>query len=143
MKNWEKFEKEIVAANGCVGIVDEKIVECFGPYCEQCVFKSVSCSEKRIKWLYSEYEPLKPKLTAREKAFLDEIESNTYIARDKCGALYMYLFYPKKGDTRWSSGHVGDNIRLNAELFPFIRWEDENPWLLSDLRKLKMKEEGE
>lgn len=139
MKNWEKFEKELVAANGYIGIVDGKIVQCYGPYCERCVFKSESCGEKRIKWLYSESEP---ELTAREKAFLDEIECNSpFVARDRSGALYMYpLFCPEKTSINWKPTNCGNYIQLNTELFSFIRWEDEKPWTLSNLKKLKVKE---
>lgn len=112
------------------------IIGCASLRCGKCIF--TNCFVDRLDWLYSEYEPLKPKLTAREKDFLDGTSCGGYIARDGSGALYMYAYYPeKKINGTWDSDVF---IRLNAELFPFIRWEDEEPWSLLDLENLKVKE---
>lgn len=137
MRNWERYEDSVRNTSGCFGVTEEgDIIGCASLRCGKCIFPN--CFVDRLNWLYSEYEPLKPKPTAREKGFLDGTNCGGYIARDGNGALYMYSYYPeKKINGTWDSDVF---IRLNAELFPFIRWEDEEPWSLLDLKNLKVKE---
>lgn len=88
-----------------------------------------------------------PTLTANEKLFLDLIkEEYTYIARDENGLLAIYPRKPEKKSTYWL---LADNPKTARDLytrtldvsFDFIKWEDEEPWLIEDLKKLEVKDE--
>ncbi len=66
-----------------------------------------------------------------------------YIARDKTGYLYVYSVKPDKRDIFWSrkSGEYfcfGNHIDVD---FPMVKWEDDKPWLIGDLKKLEVVEE--
>jgi hypothetical protein len=77
------------------------------------------------------------KLTEAEKTILGNLRcSFNYIARDKDSRLYVYDGKPSKRDDMW----YGDNAQSLYYIFPntflsFIKWEDEEPYLISDLLK--------
>ena len=51
-----------------------------------------------------------------------------WVARDKNGMLFMYLAKPIKFETAWMPASIGTKfIQLNEELFPKVKWEDEEP----------------
>lgn len=51
-----------------------------------------------------------------------------YVARDKCGDLCLFTGRPVKIDEYWlPTKHCFDWIRLDSELFPEVKWEDEEP----------------
>ena len=84
----------------------------------------------------SEYKP-EPVLTAREKGFVECMDDG-WIARDKDEYLHWFEEMPRKGEDWWEyccdeSGCAS----LKEYCFPFITWEDEKPWSVADLRKLK------
>ena len=63
------------------------------------------------------------------------------------GELYIYKRKPKKLEKLWE---YLDNCRRIEEKFfrelsfSFIKWEDREPWLIDDLKKLEIrKEDGE
>lgn len=66
-----------------------------------------------------------------------------YIARDEDRRLFVYKIQPKKGCIHWEC--TCDNcLLLNRQLnivFPMVKWEDEKPWLIEDLKKLEVVEE--
>ena len=48
-----------------------------------------------------------------------------YVARDKDGLLYAYATEPTKGSVVWL--HESDYAWLPRELFPDVKWSDEEP----------------
>ena len=96
------------------------------------------CEIERIKWLMSEYKP-ELVLTQREKHFVEFVQEG-WLARDKYCGIYHYFDKPTKERATWEVDgcavvyldKFGDN------LFPFITWEDEEPWSVEELRKLKV-----
>ena len=88
----------------------------------------------------SKYKP-EPVLTAREKGFVECIDGG-YIARSEKGLLRWSEDKPEKQDERgrWLVDFELENVTLPSKLFPFITWEDEEPWAVEELRKLKVEE---
>lgn len=97
-----------------------------------------------IMKVYSDYtmtellwERKEIKLTEAEKTILGNFRcSFNYIARDEDGRLYVYDGKPSKKVDMWH----GDNVQGLSNIFPntflsFIKWEDEEPYLISDLLK--------
>ena len=84
-------------------------------------------------------------LTEDEKAILRNLPVGyEWIARDESGHLNIFIFKPKKEDEdedAWFKGcwydSSGDDNCLFLEvfdhLFLFIKWEDEEPYLIEDL----------
>ena len=155
MKNREKFAKEIldIACNGGVISVtkDNTVVCCRDMTCEQCLFHKEDfywyhCDDtERIRWSESEYVE-KPTITLREKNFLCSLLSNfKYIARDSNDALYIYYNKPKRNSMdNWivdDNNYYYVSRDVYGNMFDFIKWEDEKPWLIEDLKKLEVKED--
>lgn len=156
MKNREKFAKEIldIACNGGVIAVtkDNKVVCCRDMNCEQCLFHKEDfywyhCDDtERIRWSESEYVE-KPTITLREKNFLYSLLSNCkYIARDSNNNLYIYYDKPRRNfmNKSWitdDSNYFYVSRNMYGNMFDFIKWEDEKPWLIEDLEKLEVKED--
>lgn len=130
--------------------------EVCGKFTHSCIFShcnsddgSGCCVTRKIKWLYEEHVE-KPTITKQEKAFLEICKPECYIARDKSGKLYLYNNKPVKEYNEW---HNYDAYLLNIshynevmfainnedDIFPFIKWEDEEPWKVEDLLKLEVK----
>lgn len=159
MKNREKFAKEIldIACEGRnIAVTKEnKIVYCSEIPCKSCIFddcgkhigRSQSCADRLHKWAESEYKE-KPTITSKEKKFLDLILAKwEYIARDADEKLYAFDLLPSKKGNSWciESGLICNycNIseKLFGKMFDFIKWEDEKPWSIEDLKKLEVKDE--
>lgn len=52
-----------------------------------------------------------------------------WLARDETGVLYLYNGKPEKSKFIvgiWNSKTAGA-VRINSELFPDVKWEDEEP----------------
>lgn len=156
MKNKEKFGKEIIeiACSGhavSVSKVTGKPIACKNNNCKCCVRHndvSICCDEERLKeWAESEYIE-KPVISKRDRAFLDYIkEGYKFIARDENGKLFVYGSKPYK-DKRcncWRSDRRNSPILcLNYNIvFPMVKWEDSEPWLIEDLKKLDVVDECE
>lgn len=76
----------------------------------------------------------KPVLTEDEKVILRNLDKEfKWIARDKCGELYIFFEKPEKDDVVWSSEDDYENVSLFEHLFQFIKWEDTEPYLISEL----------
>ena len=152
MKNKEKFSKEIfdIACRGdsiAITVANNEIVPCGSIECDKCIFKVKEyeeCSNKIKKWCESEYVD-KPKLTSKEKKFLDLLlPKYNYIARDyNTGKLYLYKDKPFKYRTQsWISQPKDFAYELPFDVeFDFIRWTDEEPWSIKNLKKLEVKDE--
>lgn len=156
MKNREKFAKEIldVACKGdTIAVTQENKVVCCGDInCSQCLFGKKDnyvyyCDdEKRMQWSESEYVE-KPTITSREKNFLDLLLPKwKYIERDKNNELYVYQFKSTCNDG--SRDFILNKIiyyripvDMYGNMFAFIKWKDEEPWSIDDLKKLEVKDE--
>lgn len=155
MKNKEKFAKEIfdIACRGdniAITIANNEIVPCESIECEKCIFEArehEECSDKIKKWCELEYIE-KPTLTSREKKFLDILLSKwKYMARGAYKNLYVFDSLPIKGHNGWCIENISmcDYCYISKKLFDnmfnFIKWKDEKPWSIEDLKKLEVKDE--
>lgn len=51
-----------------------------------------------------------------------------WIARDKCGELWLYNIKPRKLLLYWCASGIGLNaLAIDNSLFPEVKWEDEEP----------------
>lgn len=156
MKNREKFAKEIldiVCEGGSLAVTkDNKVVNCDNVNCGQCLlyktddYGSYCDGNSLYRWAESEFVE-KHTITSREKKFLDALLPDfTYIARDGNDRLYIYGKKPIREDK--SESWVSDNSNyycvtrdIFGNMFDFIKWEDEEPWSIEDLKKLEVKDE--
>ena len=153
MKNKEKYEKEIVeiacnAHSVAVNKITGKPEKCVSLGCTKCLFSrdNGSCNsiKKRIEWAESEYIE-KPVISKRDRAFLEYLDKQyEYLARDKTGQLYVHRVKSYKCDGFWMNAGrcfcLDDRINVD---FPMVKWSDEEPWLIEDLKKLEVVEEYE
>ena len=150
MKNKEKFVKEIVEIvfDGSDIAVDKatgKPVHCENIGCPDCMFNGKICSTALKEWAESEYIE-KPVISKRDRAFLEYIGTGiNYITRDMDGGLFIYISKPQKLIDCWeSSGCESDKSLKFFKLdFPMVKWEDSEPWLIEDLKKLEVVEDYE
>lgn len=107
--------------------------------CKNCIFTSLkngkNCLYNRFNWLLSEYkEPVK--LTRFEQDVLKYLIEKTqyrFIVREKSDNIYIYKRKPKKGIGAWDSSTGMLNLNVFINLFPFIKWEDEEPTSIKDV----------
>lgn len=150
MKNKEKFAKEIIdiACNGrdvAVCKSTGKPIDCADIVCSKCSFAVGSCTKLRKEWAESEYIE-KPVISKRDRESLDYIKNNfVYIARDENGSLFVYSEKPIKKSCYYDSiGGVTGSVSFIFDMkLPMIKWEDEEPWSIEDLKKLEVVEEYE
>lgn len=164
MKNREKFAKEIldIACKGeSVAVTrDNKVVCCNDIDCESCIFdscdkhigRSQACYDRVREWAESEYVE-EPTITLREEKFLSLLILKwKYLVRGKDKSLYVFNSLPIKETDGWSQrNYIIENgttcdcyyisKKLFGDMFDFIKWEDEKPWLIEDLEKLEVKED--
>ena len=146
MKNREKFAKEIldIVCKGNRFAVTKlgKIDRCDRIGCAECLFDD-NCAVGLEQWSESEYIE-KPTITSKEKAFLYLLLPKwKYIARDSdYNRLSLYPDKPSKKSTYWSSETKYEN-RIRYDVFnvkfDFVKWEDEEPWSIEDLKKLEVR----
>ncbi|MDO4746459.1 MAG: hypothetical protein Q4B18_07870 [Bacillota bacterium] len=153
--NMERYRSEIEELVGDTegsldgfAVVDGKPKHCMdGTCCNTCdLKKDGDCYTGFIKWLMSEYKP-EPVLTAREKHFVEAI-NNGFIARDKNNNLCWYSVKPlRRIDVPiWKNNRRSFSISISRteifanDMFPFITWEDEEPWSIERLRELKVQD---
>ena len=93
------------------------------------VYKDYTCK----KLLWERKEKPKIKLTEDEKAILRNVpQYYKWIARDGNGVVCLYPDKPHKSKTIWDS--YGALFPFH-HLFQFIKWEDDEPYLIEDLLK--------
>ncbi len=151
MKNREKFAKEIldIACKGNrIAVKHNSDIPCVcnNIECEECLFDLYDdCKEGLENWCESEYVE-KPTITSREKAFLDLLLSKwKYIVRNKDAILYVFDEMPKKESDYWRIKDISglyNHRDIFGDMFAFIKWEDEEPWSIEDLKKLEVKDEN-
>lgn len=156
MKNKEKFAKEILelACEGyglAVSKETGKPARCADIKCSRCAFatgKISSCVGNRKEWAEAEYIE-KPVISKKDKAFLEYLrEEHKYIARDRNNSLYICDKEPYKGKNSgtWTGEFRVNWFNLNCCVsvdFPMVKWSDDKPWLIEDLKKLEVVEEYE
>ena len=78
---------------------------------------------------------VKPKLTHDEIVILRNIDPRyQYITRDENGILYVHDSKPIKYDDQWyNDERFFNNMIVFDHLFQFIKWEDDEPYLISVL----------
>ena len=146
MKNKEKYAKEIIEIACEYGAVNERTGElkgCSEIICEHCLLREMgisSCKEKMKEWLESEYIE-KPVISKKDRTFLEYLNANiNYIARDMDGDLCVYTRKPFKTFDFWKV--VGFEKRKSLQMvdidLPMVKWEDDKPWLIEDLKKLEV-----
>ena len=146
MKNREKYAEELlnVACAGKRAAIDKQTMQirgCEGLSCGNCLFSCGDCDTKLAEWAESEYvEPVK--ISKRDRTFLDYIEGHKYIARDGDGELYVYITKPKKGLWNWADARFKSLAGLDIDL-PMVKWSDDEPWKIEDLKKLEVVDEYE
>lgn len=87
---------------------------------------------KELLWERKE----KPKLTDDEKAILRNISKEyKWIARDESTRLYIFINKPYKTDCIWYAVDRIYDLHVFRHIFKFIKWEDEEPYLIEDLLK--------
>lgn len=153
MTNREKYDEEFLnfacsSYSIAVSKKDGRLKKCEEYNCYDCAFYegNINCYTKRKEWANAEYVE-RTEISEKDRAFLTYIKDNyKYIARDKNGKLYMYEEKPKKDredemwDTIRGSQYNLNGINLNLEM---IKYEDEEPWLIENLKKLEVVEEYE
>ena len=153
MKNKEKYAKEIieiVCDGRILGVnkVTGKPTVCGNISCEECLrYDGHSiCGRKVLReWAESEYIE-KSVISKRDRAFLEYFDTRIcYITRDMDGGLFIYISKPHKLIDCWeSSGCESDKSLKFFKLdFPMVKWEDSEPWLIEDLKKLEVVDEYE
>lgn len=146
MKNKEKYSKNIgeLACDGNDIAVDKrtgKVDSCLYIPCSNCLFNdNKDCDKGRREWAESEY--VKPFVISKsDRMFLDYIkEEYKCIARDKNGELFLYRLTPYKeeGILNWIERNCSClHLKYNVD-FPMVKWEDSEPWLIEDLKKLEV-----
>lgn len=133
MRNWEKYEEELKSVGTTsFGIThyDKKVLNCDDMHCSGCIFNkdnlwgdSRLCGYDKMRWLFKDYEEPQPKLTKKEKAFVDAISNSALqIRRNREGELYLDIGIA--------------SVSLNPDMFPFI----DCGWFrsISDLKKLEV-----
>lgn len=148
MENGEKYAKQIVNAvtkgGYGFGIVAEtnEFKNCNEMPCKKCLFypgDGASCVVKKRAWAKSEYIE-KPEISKKDRAFLEYLDKELkYIARDKNGNLMAYEHVCEKDEDGWllDSGAIKSFFRFCVQ-FPMIKWEDDKPWSIEELKNLEI-----
>lgn len=148
MKNKEKWLKELaeIALKTAPGIaVDVRSGEpreCRKTACRDCAFCGITCNRHALlKWAEEECEE-KTKISRSDRTFLDYIPDDyKYMARDEDGMVYAYEDRPQKGISIWLYDSEPFAIYKVKVDFPMVKWENEEPWLIKDLKKLEVVDE--
>lgn len=75
-------------------------------------------------------------LTDVEKVILQNLDKEyKYIVRDKSSKLFLHEDKPYKLQAIWHNGKKFHEFTAFKHLFQFVKWEDEEPYLIEDLLK--------
>lgn len=144
MKNIEYYKEkilDIVGHGDSVG-VDRNTNEpegCAFLGCENCKLLD-NCNNGLRGWCNEEYIE-KPQITENDKKFLDIVNPKfKYIVKDRDNILCLSMEMPFRGENHWIGVNSCEYISENCfnGLFRFIKWDDEEPWRLDDLKKLEI-----
>ena len=107
-----------------------KIIDDLNEFDIMKVYKDYTCKEL----LWERKEKPQPKLTEDEKVILRNVPKEyKWFARDINDCLYIYENKPEKGISIWEAS--GLPMTTFDHLFQFIKWEDEEPYLIKELLK--------
>ena len=141
MKNWERYESEIRRLNTLAFSKNKNTFGyCENTVCDNCDFETdetADCRQEKINWLYEEVEPI---LTKRERAFCEMFcfADAKWLARHENGLLNLFYIKPHKTKTHWANNSINSMGAIDSAAFPFITWEDKEPWSIADLLKLEV-----
>ena len=114
-------------------------------YDEELIHKSIE-DLNIVEVYHSIWKRDKQTITSDEKVLLENIAKNfKYIARNRDSTLFVYGDKPEKEVgtlnmwLRKPDSYIA-NLAVYIHLFPMVKWEDEEPWLIEDLLKLPVKE---
>ena len=156
MTNREYYKEQIldIACNSGLISIDKttgKLFKCGVFDCDDCLFNVIKCEDQIKEWANTEHIE-NPQLTKNEKLFLSLLQEKwKYIARDMDDSLLLYASKPIKHIDIWgvydSDGTNIDALSIDTLLlddckFTMVKWRDENPWLIEDLKKLPVEEEN-
>lgn len=148
MKNKEKWVKELaeialVAAPGiAIDVRSGEPMECRKIACKDCEFCDITCNRSALQKRAEEECKEKPKISRSDRTFLDYIPDDyKYMARDKDGKLFTYKNRPQKRSETWLYDSWLFGIYKAKVRFPMVKWENEEPWLIEDLKKLEVVDE--
>ena len=133
MTNFEKWKDEIADisnTNRSVAVVNGEPAICITVDCKSCDFKGdVNCNYELLKWAASEYQEPAPKLTKRDRGFLEcfNNKDKRAIRRDTNGKLGIR-------DTIYNIFEA----EIHPGMFPFIKPGE--AWMFEDLLKLEVEE---
>ena len=133
MTNFEKWKDEIADisnTNRSVAVVNGEPAICITVDCKSCDFKgNVNCNYELLKWAASEYQEPAPKLTKRDREFLEcfNNKDKRAIRRDTNGKLGIR-------DTIYNIFEA----EIHPGMFPFIKPGE--AWMFEDLLKLEVEE---
>lgn len=148
--NFEHYKDELLEIgkrNVGFAMKNGKFASCGATLCTECDWSmtknnGVHCRYSTLKWATEEYKE-QPKLTKKERLFCELMEAG-WIARDRNGRVFWFNKKPQKEAHCWySSLYTVQILRLETCLnlqFPFIQWEDTEPWAVEDLLKLEVEE---
>lgn len=147
MKNKEKFEKEILelACDGKRIAIDRQTGEfrsCYETPCRECLFHSSNteqCKEKVREWAEAEYVE-RPVISKRDREFLEYLGENAkWMTKESGSGISVWLTKPKKDKSisAWTDGMYNCLSEFNID-FPMVKLEDDEPWLIEDLKKLEV-----
>ena len=85
----------------------------------------------------------KPEISEVERTILKNLyRDSNYITRDESGELWLFENRPVKKYYGWDFlNGFGENFNLYKHLFKMIKWEDEEPTLISDLLEVNNNEQ--
>ena len=154
MTNFEYYKEQLKELAGAkIGVFNGEPNRCVGRKCSECDLDecnqerySDNCEFALTQWYVDEHVE-KPTITKKEKAFLELCKPESYIARDSNGNIYIYSAKPVKHSNCFSGDEcvymdlrdMAKQIFSIENIFPFIKWEDEEPWKVEDLLKLEVK----
>lgn len=130
MTNFEKWKDEILKINHDgydVAVKDGVPKPCVG-ICDQCEFERESpCIAKFVDWLLAEYQEPAPKLTKREREFLDCFTHPAF--KEICRKSYgLYI----------GNDVERDGLSISYDMFQFIKTDE--IWTFGRLLKLEVEE---
>ena len=161
MKNKEKYSDVLIryacSMGSTFGVAqDRTIFSCDKNSCSDCIRcifgkSGRTCEKDRKYWLEEEYCPL-VYLSREEKTLLDMLDSRwVAMARNRDNNLCLYdlqdAYRLKKVGGVWDLNNGMEcycgslNYMIGDSYFQMVKWEDNLPWLISDLKKLKVKED--
>lgn len=151
MKNKEKYSKNIVelACDGNDIAVDKrtgKVDSCLCIPCSNCLFNdNKDCDKGRREWAESEYVEFLV-ISKIDKAFWSIPEKGVNILQEMKTVSCMCIIRShlrKKNYWHLRSGCCSWLNFAFAVDFPMVKWSDEEPWLIEDLKRLEVVDEYE